>query len=64
MGVENQVVAIPVAGMTCNHCVNAVRKALQAVPGVAEAAVDLEEGLEKAQKSCPKRLLSSVKCFR
>jgi len=30
----------------------------------AEAAVDLEEGLEKAQKSCPKRLLSSVKCFR
>ena len=30
----------------------------------AEAAVDLEEGLEKAQKSRPKRLLSSVKCFR
>ena len=30
----------------------------------AEAAADLEEGLEKAQKSSPKRLLSSVKCFR
>jgi uncharacterized membrane protein len=30
----------------------------------AEAAADLEEGLEKAQKSRPKRLLSSVKCFR
>ena len=30
----------------------------------AEAAVDLEEGLEKAQKSRPKRLLSSVKSFR
>ena len=30
----------------------------------AEPAADLEEGLEKAQKSSPKRLLSSVKCFR
>jgi len=30
----------------------------------AERAADLEEGLEKAQKSSPKRLLSSVKCFR
>lgn len=30
----------------------------------AEAAADLEEGLEKAQIGSPKRLLSAVKCFR
>ncbi|MDD1731473.1 MAG: hypothetical protein CG440_1102 [Methanosaeta sp. NSM2] len=30
----------------------------------AEVAADLEEGLEKAQKSSPKMLLSCVKCFR
>jgi hypothetical protein len=30
----------------------------------AEVAADLEEGLDKAQNSSPKRLLSCVKCFR
>jgi len=38
------VVEIPVAGMTCDHCVGAVRRALEAVPGVASAAVDLSRG--------------------
>ena len=40
MAVERLVV--PVEGMTCGHCVGTVRKALEAVPGVVEAAVDLE----------------------
>ena len=30
----------------------------------AETAKNLQQGLEKAQKDCPKRLLSCVKCFR
>ncbi|MHB9144242.1 MAG: heavy-metal-associated domain-containing protein [Symbiobacteriia bacterium] len=30
-----------VKGMTCNHCVMAVTKALKGVPGVSEAKVDL-----------------------
>ncbi len=32
---------IPVSGMTCGHCVSAVTKAIEAVPGVTSARVDL-----------------------
>jgi copper chaperone len=31
-----------VQGMTCNHCVMRVAKALKAVPGVQDAKVDLQ----------------------
>lgn len=34
-------VVIKVDGMTCKHCKMAVEKALQGVPGVQEADVDL-----------------------
>lgn len=30
--------------MSCQHCVNAVQKALEALPGVESAAVDLHMG--------------------
>ena len=33
-----------VAGMTCGHCRAAVEQEVGAVPGVAEALVDLEAG--------------------
>ena len=33
---------IPVFGMTCNHCVNAVTKALQRLDGVISVSVSLE----------------------
>ena len=33
-----------VSGMTCEHCVNRVKKALQSVAGVKDAAVDLQTG--------------------
>lgn len=33
---------IKVIGMSCQHCVRAVRTALEAVPGVTEVQVDLE----------------------
>ena len=32
----------PVKGMTCSGCVNSVTKALETVPGVQEANVDLQ----------------------
>jgi copper chaperone len=32
-----------IQGMTCNHCVMRVAKALKAVPGVQEAKVDLQK---------------------
>ncbi|HEX7040556.1 MAG TPA: heavy-metal-associated domain-containing protein [Trueperaceae bacterium] len=33
-----------IEGMSCNHCVAAVKGALERVPGVAEARVDLATG--------------------
>jgi copper ion binding protein len=35
---------LKVQGMTCNHCVMRVAKALKAVPGVQDAQVDLKTG--------------------
>ncbi len=35
---------LKVTGMTCNGCVNTVRKALLNVPGVQDANVDLAKG--------------------
>lgn len=35
---------LKIEGMTCGHCVTAVRKALEAVPGVESADVNLAEG--------------------
>ena len=37
-------VTLSVTGMTCNHCVHAVTKALQAVAGVEKVAVSLDTG--------------------
>ncbi len=34
---------LKVQGMTCNHCVMRVQKALKAVPGVQDAQVDLRK---------------------
>ncbi len=34
---------LKVQGMTCNHCVMRVAKALKAVPGVQDANVDLQK---------------------
>ena len=35
---------LPIAGMTCDHCVATVQKALESVPGVESARVDLAKG--------------------
>jgi len=35
---------LKIQGMTCNHCVMRVAKALKAVPGVQDAQVDLKKG--------------------
>jgi copper chaperone len=36
-------ITLKVSGMKCGGCVNSVREALEAVPGVASAEVSLEE---------------------
>ncbi len=35
---------LAVAGMTCEHCVNAITRAVSALPGVSGVAVDLAGG--------------------
>ena len=35
---------LKVSGMTCGHCVSAVSRAVQAVPGAEDVAVDLDRG--------------------
>ncbi|HCA27805.1 MAG TPA: heavy metal transport/detoxification protein [Betaproteobacteria bacterium] len=39
-----QTTKLSVTGMTCGHCVAAVAKALEKVPGVESAKVNLEQG--------------------
>lgn len=34
---------LKIQGMTCNHCVMRVAKALKALPGVQDARVDLQK---------------------
>jgi len=36
--------ALKVEGMSCEHCVNAITKAVGGLPGVANVAVDLSGG--------------------
>jgi copper chaperone len=42
-------IVLAVQGMTCQHCVAAVEKALRQVPGVQEVVVDLDAGRASVQ---------------
>lgn len=44
---EQMQLELQVEGMSCQHCVAAVTKAVEAVPGVETADVDLATGLVK-----------------
>ncbi|MDE2089493.1 MAG: heavy-metal-associated domain-containing protein [Gammaproteobacteria bacterium] len=37
-------ITLKIEGMTCDHCVRAVTRALKSVPGVKDAKVSLERG--------------------
>jgi copper chaperone CopZ len=39
-----QTLELTIEGMTCEHCVSAVKNALMGVPGVTSAEVDLKAG--------------------
>ena len=41
---ENTMLRLPVSGMDCGHCAEAVTRAVQAVPGAGEVRVDLARG--------------------
>ncbi len=42
-------IKLRVVGMSCEHCVQAVKKALEGVPGVKSAQVSLEQGLVEVE---------------
>jgi len=44
---------IKIKGMSCNHCVMAVTKALNTVDGVANVKVSLEEGSAAFEEKKP-----------
>ncbi|GGM21675.1 CopZ family metallochaperone [Deinococcus aerophilus] len=51
-----------VSGMTCGHCQTAVTKALQSVPGVEDAAVNLAEGTAQVRGPAdPQALVAAVR---
>jgi copper chaperone CopZ len=53
--------AIKITGMTCQHCVRAATQALEAVPGVTRAEVDLASGLAQVEgKADPAALVAAV----
>ncbi len=56
-----QTIELAITGMTCGHCVAAVTRALQAVPGVASVEVDLAEGRARVGGAvAPARLVAAV----
>jgi copper chaperone CopZ len=56
-----QQTTLKVTGMTCQHCVAAVTKALQQVPGVTATDVRLEQGQATVDGAAdPAALLAAV----
>jgi len=39
---------LTIEGMSCEHCAAAVKEALESIPGVIEAEVDLDNGFARA----------------
>lgn len=40
---------IQIKGMSCQHCVSSVAKALEALPGISDVQVDLDNGEARFQ---------------
>ena len=49
----SDVIRLEIRGMTCNHCVAAVKKELAAVAGVEDAQVTLEPGSAMVTGNAP-----------
>lgn len=49
--------SLKITGMTCQHCVMNVTKALRAVPGVEHADVSLEQGTAVVSGSADREAL-------
>ena len=49
-----------VEGMTCGHCQKAVKEALEGIPGVDRAEVDLDQGTALVHGSADAQVLISA----
>lgn len=45
--------AITVTGMSCQHCVGAVTKALEAIDGISDVTIDLSSGNVEWKEATP-----------
>lgn len=45
--------AITVTGMSCQHCVGAVTKALEAIEGISDVTIDLSSGKVEWKEAAP-----------
>jgi len=50
-----------VEGMSCEHCVNAITKAVKALTGIAKVAVDLEAKSVVVEYDSSKTALDKIK---
>lgn len=60
----NQTIELVIEGMSCGHCVRAVKEALEAVPGVSSAEVILEPGqanIQAESEVIAERLIEAVR---
>jgi copper chaperone len=54
-------IKLNVKGMSCNHCKNAVEKAVRGLPGVMAAEVDLAAGLLTVDLDSAKTTITEIK---
>lgn len=52
---------ITVGGMTCPHCAGTVKRAIESVPGVEEANVDLQSGMVEIKHVCEDSIVTRSK---
>lgn len=52
---------IKVSGMSCEHCVNAITKALSALPGIRGVVVDLKAGTVTVEHEPTQTPLDKIK---
>ncbi|MDF3002111.1 MAG: copper ion binding protein [Bacillota bacterium] len=53
--------SIKVEGMSCEHCVKAITKAVRALPGIQEVAVDLKAGTVTVEHDSAQSPLEKIK---
>jgi copper chaperone len=54
-------IELKISGMTCQHCVGAVTRALESVPGVTGVRVELAGGLARVEgEANPEALVQAV----